>query len=66
MGYWKGFQEINETEIDEGWDSFMSSYYLDIIDPKIFVSLKSTISTFSGNYEGIFKEFINFFQFLRS
>lgn len=65
LGCWKGFQEINETEINEGWDSFMSFYYLDFIDPQIFTSLKSTISTFNGNYKGIFKEFINFFKILQ-
>jgi hypothetical protein len=62
LGYWKGFQEIKEvTEIEEGWQDFISLYHFDFIDLDIFKSLKSAIETFNCNFEEIFRVFKNFF-----
>ena len=63
LGYWKGFHEIKESsEIDEGWNDFISSFHFDFINLKIFKSLKSAISTFNCNFDEIFRVFKNFFQ----
>ncbi len=63
LGYCKGFHENNEIiEFDEGWNDFISSYLFDFIDPKIFKSLKSTISILDCNFEEIFRKFKGYFQ----
>jgi len=63
LGCWKGFYEIGDIfDLDIIWDQFILNFHYDIINPKIFKTIKSIIFKNQKDVKAIFEIFKIFFN----
>ncbi len=63
LGCWQGFYEIgNTSKLDEIWDDFVLNFYNNLINPKIFNSIKSILFQNQTDTIAIFETFKIFFN----